>query len=494
MDSAVPPPVGDVSTLELAPARTKVRTSVKLTFGAGQMVEGVSTTIYGTFLFFLYTALLGMPGSLVGAATAIALLVDAAADPLLGSLSDNSRSRWGRRIPFMALGAPVVALGLGMVFSPPHGLSTWALFAWLLVISLILRFAVSVFNVPFIALGAELSEDYAERSSVAAFRFLYSVFGSLIALVLAYGVFLAGPGGLTQKGGYAPLAWSTAALLFVGGVVSVLGVRRYAATLPSPTPDTTALHRRFLGELAEIFKNPSFRVLFVTSVLFFVAQGVAASLNQHMNLFVWRMTSAQILIVTLAYFLGLIIGVPLTPLLSRRVEKRSLLILGLLMLCVAQGGLAGLRAAGLFTLSGAAVVMPLAINTAVAGLGVTFASITIASMMADAADEHDYLFARRREGLYFAGLGFAGKAATGLGALVAGVALDAIRFPANAASQAGLHVAGPTLAALAFVAGPIVAVVSAGGTLLLFLYRIDRKRHDAVVLELHRRRAGAAQG
>jgi len=493
VDSVTPPPLAATPAGAAAVTRAIVRTPVKIAFGAGQMVEGVSTTIYGTFLFFLYTALLGLPGSLVGAATAIALLVDAAADPLLGSLSDNSRSRWGRRIPFMAIGAPIVALGLGLVFSPPHGLSTWALFAWLLVISLILRFAVSVFNVPFIALGAELSEDYAERSSVAAWRFLYSVFGSLIALVLAYGVFLAGPGGLTHKTGYAPLAWSTAALLFVGGVVSVLGVRRFAAGLPSPTPNTTALHKRFLGEVAEIFRNPSFRVLFVTSVLFFVAQGVAASLNQHMNLFVWRMTSAQILDVTLAYFVGLIIGVPLTPLLSRRVEKRSLLIVGLLMLCAAQGGLAGLRALGLFMLSGDAVVVPLAVNTAIAGLGVTFASITIASMMADAADEHDYLFARRREGLYFAGLGFAGKAATGLGALVAGIALDTIHFPANAASQIGIHIGGPTLAALAFVAGPIVAVVSAAGTLLLFLYRIDRKRHDVVVLELHRRRIEAPQ-
>jgi GPH family glycoside/pentoside/hexuronide:cation symporter len=113
-------------------------------------------------------------------------------------------------------------------------------------------------------------------------------------------------------------------------------------------------------------------------------------------------------------------------------------------------------------------------------------------MMADAADEHDYLFGARREGLYFSGLGFAGKAATGLGALVAGLARDVIRFPKGVTGQ------GPTvtipadiLTGLATVAGPLAALVSAIATLLLIFYCIDRKRHEEVVRILHARRQGA---
>jgi GPH family glycoside/pentoside/hexuronide:cation symporter len=476
---------GDVRT-----PRAKVSVAVKATSGAGALVETVSTAVFQSFMFFFYTALLGLPGTLVGAATAISLVVDAIADPMLGSWSDNTRSRWGRRVPFMILGAPAVALGLGLMFTPPGGLSTPALFGWLLAMSLLMRFAVSAFNVPFTALGAELSEDYAERSSVVAYRTIYSILGPLLILLLGYGVFLSGRQGLRNVTGYAPLAWTAAAVLLVGGAVSVLGVRRFAAGLAVPARHDTALYRRFLGEVAEIFRNPSFRTLFVATVLFYAAQGVAGALTQHMNLFVWRIDSSQIFMVTLCLFAGLMLGVPLVPILARRMEKRDVVIMGLIVLCLAQGGLSGLRALGLFTLTGAAVVGPLGLNSFLAGVGLTAAGISVASMMADAADEHDFLFKARREGLYFAGLGFAGKAATGLGSLVAGIALDTIHFPRMAAAQgAAAHLSPATLSHLAVAHGPLAALVSLVATSFLFFYRIDRRRHDEITAALRARRA-----
>ncbi len=473
----------------IAPHRPAVTIPVKLAYGMGQMVEGVSSTVISTFLFFYYTAVLGLPGSFVGLAAAISLLVDALIDPLLGSISDNTRSRWGRRIPYMTFGAPAVALGLGLAFSPPAHAPPTLLFVWLTVISLALRCFVSVFNVPFIALGAELSEDYAERSSVVAYRWVFYIVGLLGATVLGYLVFLAGPGGQLRAAGYPPLAWSTAAMVLIGGAVSVLGVRGFAARLPVTAKDTAALHRRLLGELAEIFRNPSFRVLFAVSVLFWVAQGVANTLGVHLNTFVWKMSPPQIFLTVFGYVIGLFVGVPLAPLMVRKFEKRSVLILGLAMICVAQGALNGLRVLGVFTLTGSAVVLPLVVNAISGGVGATFATIAVGSMMADAADEHDFLFRKRREGLYFSGLGFAVKASTGLGALLAGFALDLIRFPKGVASHAATVVIPPqTLAGLALISGPAVALLSAAATALLVLYRIDRRRHEEVMSELHARR------
>ena len=465
---------------------------IKATAGAGQLVESISTALVATFLFFYYTALLGLPGSLVGAATAVTLLIDAIADPLLGSISDNARSRWGRRAPFMLVGAPLVALGLGLIFTPPHGLSTWGLFAWLVGTSLLLRFAVSIFHVPFLALGAELSEDYVERSSVVAWRTAFSIAGPVAILVLGYGVFLGGPLGLRHAQGYAPLAWSAAGMILVGGLVAVLGVRRFAGGLPVGARTGGVLHRRLLKELTEIFNNPSFRVMFSCLVLFFAAQGMASNMNQYMNVFVWRISSAQILLVTLCLFAGLVVGVPVAAILGRRLEKKTVAMVGFSTFCVAQGGLSGLRALGLFTPTGAAVVGPLALNTMLAGVGLAFVTIAGGSMMADCADEHDFLFGARREGLYFAGLSFAAKAASGLGALMAGVALDAIHFPKMAAAQGVASRLTPTmLTHLVWSAGPTAAVVSLVGTGILWFYRIDRRRHAEIVEALHsRRRAG----
>ncbi len=472
----------------VAPMRLTV--GIKANAGAGQLVESVSSTVFSTFLFFYYTAILGLPGSLVGAATAISLVIDAIADPLLGSLSDNARSRWGRRVPFMFVGAPLVALGLGLVFSPPAGLSTPGLFAWLVTMSLVMRFAVSTFQVPFLALGAELSTDYAERSSVVAYRTVFSIFGPLAVLILGYGVFLGGKVGLRHAEGYAPLAWSAAALIVAGGMVAVLGVRRFAGGLAVSAPDSGAFHRRLFDELREIFRNPSFRVMFSCSVLFYAAQGLAASLGQYMNVFVWRISSEQILFITLCLFVGLILGVPVAPVLARRLEKKAVVILGLLMFCLAQGGLSSLRALGLFTPTGAATVLPLGLNSVMAGVGLTITGISIGSMMADAADEHDFLFGARREGLYFAGLGFAGKAATGMGALLAGLALDAIHFPKMAAVAGATTQLSPAmLSNLTWATGPTAAVVSAAATCILFLYRIDRKRHAEISEALRARSA-----
>ena len=476
-----------------APAPLSLTTRIKATAGAGQVVESISTWVLGGFLFFFYTALLGLSGSLVGAATAISLVIDAIADPLVGSLSDNARSRWGRRVPFMLVGAPLVALGLGLLFSPPHGLSTMALFAWLVVVSLVMRFAVSVFNVPFLALGAELTEDYAERSSVVAYRVLFSIFGPLAILMLGYGVFLSGKLGLRDIGGYAPLGWSAAAMILAGGLAAVMGVRRFAGALPVGPRSDTALHRRFLEEIKEIFRNPSFRMMFCCSLLFFTAQGMASSLNQYMNVFIWRITSAQILLITLALFGGLMVGVPLAPILARRLEKKTLVLAGLLMFCLAQGGLSSLRALGLFTLTGDAAVGPIAVNSFMAGVGLTFVGVAFGSMMADAADEHDFLFGTRREGLYFAGLGFAGKAATGLGALMAGWALDVIRFPKMAAAGGVANHLTPTaLNNLVWAAGPAAAAVSVMATAVFSLYHIDRRRHAEIVEALRARKLARA--
>lgn len=485
------PPL-DAGRASLTAPPDKVPLRIRATAGAGQLVESVVTTVFGVFLFFYYKVILGVPGSLVGAATTASLAIEALVDPLLGSWSDGLRSRWGRRTPFMAAGAPMVALALAMAFTPPEGLPEPGLFAWLLASSLALRFGVSAFHVPFIALGAELSNDYVERSSVVAWRTLYSIFGPLAVLTLAYGVFLGGRLGLRNAGGYAPLGWTSAAVVLAGGWAAVIGVRRFAASLPMPPAHGGRLHARFVRELAEIFANPSFRVLFACAILFYAAQGVSGSLGQYMNLFLWKVSSAQILAITLFLFAGLMTGVPAAPLLARRMEKRGVVISGLFLLCLAQGGLTGLRAFHLVSFTGEGAVLPLGLNSFMAGFVLTLAGVSIASMMADAADEHDLLFAMRREGLYFAGLSFAGKAATGAVALVAGLALDATGFPrSSAVTAAAKPLPGALLDCLDVVAGPAVAAGSLVATMLRFLYRIDRRRHAEIAATLRERAQGA---
>ena len=138
--------------------------------------------------------------------------------------------------------------------------------------------------------------------------------------------------------------------------------------------------------------------------------------------------------------------------------------------------------------TGAAVLSPMGFNSVFAGVGVGFVSVAYPSMMADAADEHEHLFGARRDGLYFSGLGFAAKAAGGLGVLVGGFALDLIGFPHDA-GHPGVVLSAAVLDGLILAWGPGAALVAAAGILVFAPYAITRERHDVIAAELRARRA-----
>ena len=149
---------------------SKLSLSVKAIYGTGQFVDSVSSTAISTFLLFYLNEVCGLSGFLAGASLAIALVVDAFVDPLMGSLSDNTRSRYGRRHPYMMGSILLIALGLGLLFSIPKGLTTWPLFGYATLVALALRVGLSGYVVPYTALGSELTDDYIDRSAIVAWR------------------------------------------------------------------------------------------------------------------------------------------------------------------------------------------------------------------------------------------------------------------------------------------------------------------------------------
>ena len=453
--------------------------AVKFLYGLGNMGESAFVAAVA-FVFFYYTAVLGLSGSWVGTALFIGLCADAVVDPFFGSWSDNLRSRFGRRIPLMAFGGPLMAISTGLLFMPPPGLPDLALFAWLAGWAVVVRAGVSMFHVPYVALGAEMSADYHERSSVVAWRTVFGILATGIATGLAYSVFFKGEGGLQRPDGYPAFGWTIAAIILVATVISTLGSARYAAGLPSAPQADQPLLRRLPGEVAEIFRNRSFRILFFSAAVCYTAVGVNSAFNSHAYVFVWRLQPAMIQTATFSFLGGLFLGVPLTPLVARVLEKKTVAMIGMGLVAGAWILLGLPRIAGLVTVSGAAAVPYLAALVAMAGLGAGFCAIAFPSMMADAADEHRRLFGHRREGLYFAGLGFAFKAATGLGVLVSGFALDVIQFPKDAGRQVGLVLSEGLQKRVLFAWGPLGALMVIGSIAILAAYTITRRRHAEV--------------
>jgi GPH family glycoside/pentoside/hexuronide:cation symporter len=395
----------------------------------------------------------------------------------------------------MIFSAIPIVIAYFLLFSIPPGLSGAALFAYAFTALFAVRIGLSGFIVPYVALGAELSDDYAERSTIVAARVLFSVLAGTAAAFLAYGVFMKGPGGQMHREVYPPFAMSSCAIVILGATISAFGTLGARHRLHAAAPGQGAALGRFLAEIAEVFRNRSFRTLFITCLIFFAASGAAGALTLHANTYFWKLPTPAILVISLTGTFGVFIGVFVVAFVARLLEKKSMAVVGLSVIGLCQFFPVVLQLSGLIP-PGAAVIA-LMTSAFLAGIGISAALIGFQSMMADAADEHEHLFGARREGLYFAGISLSVKASSGVGALLAGIGLDLIGFPHGLGGAGGAHIVIPdeTVRNLGLIYGPAAALMTCAAVIVLLGYRLGKMEHanirDALAV---RREEKAAAG
>jgi GPH family glycoside/pentoside/hexuronide:cation symporter len=461
-------------------------------YGSGALVENITTLTVGQLLLFYLTIVCGMSGTSAGAVLGATLFVDAFFDPVVGSVSDNSRSRHGRRHPFMLASIIPMVAAFGLLFSIPLGLGGVGLFAYALTALLALRIGISFFQVPYFALGAELSDDYAERSTIVAARVIFTVGSGILFPILAFGIFLKGAHGRYDHAAYVPLAWSCAAIALFGAALSTFGTLGARNRLHAAAADAKFSPLRFLAEGGEVLRNRSFLHLFLCCLILFVALGAAGALTLHANTFFWKLTSAQLLWLGVAAPIGGLSGVFAAAALARLMEKRTIAMLGLGLLGIAQIGPVILNLTHVIAPSEYVATLMLAVILLT--FGGSLSTISSQAMMADAADEHEHLFAARREGLFFAGITFSAKAASGVGLMVGGIALDLIGFPHGVAATPGHLAAIPvaTFNHLGIAYGPGAGLFTGVALLVLLGFKLTRRDHARILDELNRRRAEPA--
>jgi Na+/melibiose symporter-like transporter len=157
-----------VTAMERADSPAHLELSTKLYYGFGSVAYGIKDNGFAFFLLLFYNQVLGLPASWVGAGIMAALIVDAMTDPIVGYVSDNLHSRWGRRHPFMYAAAIPVAVSFFFLWSPPSGLSQDSLFAYFLGVAILVRIFITFYEIPSTALVAELTDDYDDRTSMMA--------------------------------------------------------------------------------------------------------------------------------------------------------------------------------------------------------------------------------------------------------------------------------------------------------------------------------------
>jgi glycoside/pentoside/hexuronide:cation symporter, GPH family len=475
----------------------KLNLLTKISYGIGQLGEGIKNTSFELFLFFYYNQVLGLSGTLAGAATFIALAVDAVFDPFAGSLSDSFRSRWGRRHPFMYAGAVPFGVLFYLLFVPPHGLSDTGLFLWLTTFAILVRMAMAVYLIPHNAMGAELSSDYHERTSIGGWRILFGFVGGFSAAIIGFAVFFKDtaehPFGQRNLEAYPHYAAFFAAIATGAVLWSALGTHARIPHMPKPARDHEPLSFTRIGsELYESLRNASFRALFVGTLVFFVTRGVQTTLGLHLSAHFWELGSREILTVNLLSFMGLVVGVPFWTILSRRLDKKPSFLVGVAIFSVAVVIGPVLKLMGIWPAREAetAYLGLLGLFGFMASFGGAASLITATSMMADLTDEHEYETGMRQEGIFFGAVAFSGKASSGLGHIIAGVALDLIGFPVNAERGS---VPPEVVRHLGMIYGPATILVLIVGVVYFARYQLTRERLSEIQKALEQRRTAVTQ-
>lgn len=461
-----------------------------LAYGFGQVSESVKNQGFNIFLLFYYNQVLHVSATGTSIALAIALIFDAVTDPIAGSLSDKFRSRWGRRHPFILFAAFPLAIAFYFLFNPPAGLSELGNILWLITFAVLVRGSMTFYHVPHLALGAELADNYDQRSTLYAFNTFFAFIGGVVFVPLSYVFFFPtteefNPALLNQEA-YGPWALFGGLLMISAILICVLGTKHEIPRLRDQHGISSASFGflRLLRELRDAFSNKNFRALFFGMILSMFIISIEAVFTPFMNFHFWGMTTEQLAFVPIGPAIGLCLSVLLVPILTRRFDKKPTLI-GCAILTIININtpiVLMLIDPYWFPEPGSkALLIILIVSTGITTLLAPVIFATINSMFADITDEHELEVGERREGVIFAARSFANKASASAGLVFGGLLIDLIAFPRGASMG---DVPAETVWQLGFIAGPATSIFTMVGLLLYLRYRIDRKRHEEIVEEI----------
>lgn len=435
MNAPVAPKQGAATVTTTPPAR-RLPGGVMASYGFGAAAYGVKDSGFGTFLLLFYNQVVGVPAATVGFVVMIALIVDAFIDPTVGFLSDRTRSRWGRRHPWLYGAVLPIMLGWVALWNPPIGAAETTILLWLFVVAVVVRSAVSAYEVPGQAMAAELSADYDERTRIMSYRYLFGWAGGLVMLVSAYVYFLAPapgyPNGLLNPAGYRGFALAGALFMGFAILVSAIGTHREIPRLPKPEIEKKSF-RRNLADMAETVKNRAFATLMLAGVSAYTGQGIIYAISNYLASFVWGFKGMTFLYYSVVLFMGVGVAFVVAPVAGRRGSKPRTAAIASITAAMIGTTPFWLRLAGLFPSPGDPLMLPLVFMFA--GLSTAFsvtAYILGASMLADVVEDSEARTGRRSEGLFFAGGFFVQKCTSGIGIFVTGLILVAAGFPAKA--------------------------------------------------------------
>ncbi len=465
----------------------------KLLYAVGATATNLKVRALSTFLVIFYNQVVGLPPRAVGAVLMIALVVDAVLDPLVGQISDNFRSRWGRRHPFMLASALPYAVAFFALWNPPVGWSESALTVYLAVCVIAVRVFDTFFELPHQALAPELARGYDERTNLLSMRHFFMVAGGLGMTVLAYQVFLRerpdGSGGVLAREGYFNYSLVGALIILGAILLSTLGTARCIPHLYQ-APVRRLTIGRMLREMGATLNNRAFLVSTLAALLIAVAVGARNGLEIYFGLYFWELTQAQLATLATTSVIGGFAGVFLAPVVGRTMGKKWGVIAVFGSAVLVHVTPVSLRLLGLAPENGTPELLALLYGEEI--INATLAAATgvlLFAILADVVEDAEVKTGRRSEGLLMSAQNLFRKAISGMGIFIATSVLAFTDFPEKAERS---QVAPETLRGLGMAYIPTILALYGTAILCLLAYNIGRRQHEENLKKLDELRAAAS--
>jgi GPH family glycoside/pentoside/hexuronide:cation symporter len=457
----------------------------KLFYGAGDIGFSLTSTIIGTYLLIFLTDIVGIPAGLAGIPLLVGRSWDWINDPFVGHISDRTRTRWGRRRPFLLFGALPFGLAFTMLWWRPPWESTIALVAYYAVAYILFEVAATFVYMPYFALTPELTADYDERTSLTSYRMFFSILGSLAAFTVP----------LVIIGAFEPQ--NAPQVLVMGAVFAA------ASALPLLLVFFGTRERQEYMEQKQPSLLQSLRAAlqnrpFVYGLGIFLFTWICVDVIQMVLLFFlkyWLRRDSEIIL----HVLGIELPIPESDLIMGIIFVTAILALPLWQWVAHKWGKRWAYVAGvafwavmqivLVTVSAATSLPVIMILCFLAGIGVAAAHVLPWAIIPDAIEWDEWKTGERHEGMFYSLTTLIQKVASSAAVLMVPLVLQFTGYQPNVAEQPASVLWG-----LRILVGPVPAVLLCAGILTAIRYPLSRQQHAQIVQELESRRGKPVGG